>query len=137
MICPYILIRQIVFHPLMTTHNPRFISIDSLDAARKEIQEIGSDSNSIDIMAPKAIFKVIKLEQVALQDAIIIKQDMLSLGGEVAIPQDAFELKKNPADILMMGTVTQLRGLVGKLQRHYPRLQAIAVELAVLLEKVS
>jgi len=88
-------------------------------------------------MAPKAVFKIIKLEQVMLQDAIIIKQDMLSLGGEVAIPQDAFELKKNPADILMMGTITQLRELVGKLHRHYPRIQAIAVELAVLLEKVS
>jgi hypothetical protein len=88
-------------------------------------------------MAPKAVFKVIKLEQVVLQDAIIIKQDMLSLGGEVAIPQDAFELKTNPADILVMGTLTQLRELVGKLQRHYTRLQAIAVELAVLLEKVS
>jgi heterodisulfide reductase subunit A-like polyferredoxin len=121
----------------MVLHNLKFISIDSLATARKEIQNIRSDPKSLDIMAPKAVFKIIKLEQVVLQDAIIIKQDMLSLGGEVATPQDAFELKKNPADILMMGTVTQLRGLVGKLQRHYPRLQAIAVELAVLLEKVS
>jgi len=120
----------------MAPHNLRFISIDSLNAAKKEIQNIGSDPNSIDIMAPKAIFKVIKLEQVSLQDAIIIKQDMLSLGGEVAIPRDAFELKKNPADILVMGTVTQLRELVGKLQRHYPRIQAIAAELAVLLEEI-
>jgi hypothetical protein len=62
---------------------------------------------------------------------------MLSLGGEVAIPRDAFELKKNPADILVMGTITQLRELVGKLHRHYPRLQAIAAELAVLLKKSS
>ena len=120
----------------MTTHNPRFITIDSLDAAKKEIQKIGSDPNSIDIMAPKAIFKVIKLEQVILQDAIIIKQDMLSLGGEVAIPREAFELKKNPAAILIMGTVTQLRELVGKLQRHYPRIQAISAELSLLLEKI-
>jgi hypothetical protein len=121
----------------MAPHNLRFISIDSLNAAKKEIQNIGSDPNSIDIMAPKAIFKVIKLEQVSLQDAIIIKQDMLSLGGEVAIPRDAFELKKKPADILVMGTVTQLRELVGKLQRHYPRIQAIAAELAVLLQDIS
>jgi len=121
----------------MTTHNPKCIAVESLKEAKKEIKKIGSDSKSIDIMAPKAIFKVIKLEQVALQDAIIIKQDMLSLGGEVAIPRDAFELKKNPADILVMGTVTQLRELVGKLQRHYPRIQAIAAELAVLLEKIS
>jgi len=121
----------------MTSHNLKFISIDSLAAARKEIQKIGSDLKSIDIMAPKALFKVIKLEQVVLQDAIIIKQDMLSLGGEVAIPREAFELKKNPAAILVMGTVTQLRELVEKLQRHYPRIQAIGAELAVLLEKIS
>jgi dihydropteroate synthase len=121
----------------MTSYNPKFISIDSLVAARKEIQKIGSDPNSIDIMAPKAIFKVIKFEHVVLQDAIIIKQDMLSLGGEVAIPRDAFELKKSPADILVMGTVTQLRELVDKLQRHYSRIQAIAAELAVLLKDIS
>jgi hypothetical protein len=121
----------------MTSHNPKFISFDFLADARKEIQKIGSDLNSIDIMAPKAIFRVIKLEQVVPQDAIIIKQDMLSLGGEVAIPRDAFELKKSPADILVMGTVTQLRELIEKLQRHYPRVKAIATELAVLLEKIS
>lgn len=121
----------------MVPHNPRFISIDSLASARKEIQNIGSDPKSLDIMAPKAVFKIIRLDQVALQDAIIIKQDMLSLGGEVAIPRDAFELKKNPGQILLMGTVAQLRGLVDKLQRHYTRIQEIAAELAVFLEKVS
>ena len=120
----------------MVLHNPQFISIESLAAARKEIQKIGSDPGSIDIMAPKAVFKVIKLEQVVLQDAIIIKQDMLSLGGEVAIPREAFELKKKPAAILLMGTVAQLKELVGKLQRHYPRIQAVAAELVVLLEKI-
>lgn len=121
----------------MASHNPRFIAIDSLAAARKEIQKIGSDPKSIDIMAPKAVFRVMKLTQVVLQDAIIIKQDMLSLGGEVAIPWDAFELKQSPADILVMGTVTQLRQLVEKLQRHYPRIQDISRELAVALEKTS
>lgn len=121
----------------MVSHNPKFISIDSLATAKKEIKKIASDPKSFDIMAPKAVFKVIKLEQVVLQDAIIMKQDMLSLGGEVAIPSDAFELKKKPADILVMGTVTQLREFVEKLNRHYPRIQRIAIELANLLDKIS
>lgn len=121
----------------MVSHKPRFISIDSLASARKEIQGIGSDPQSLDIMAPKAVFKVIRLDQVVLQDAIIIKQDMLSVGGEVAIPWDAFELKKNPGQILLMGTVAQLRELVEKLQRHYPRIKEIAGELSFLLEKIS
>jgi len=132
-----VLISQMLFPLSMTSHNPRVITIDSLAAAQKEIQTIGSDPGSIDIMAPKAVFKVVKLEAVVLQDAIIIKQDMLSLGGEVAIPREAFELKKNPAAILIMGTVTQLRGLVEKLQRHYPRIQTIAAELASIVEKIS
>ncbi len=121
----------------MTSHHPQFIIIETLSDARREIEQIGSDPNSIDIMAPKAVFKVIKLEEVVLQDAIIIKQDMLSLGGEVAIPREAFELQRNPAAILIMGTVTQLQELTGKLQRHYPRIQALSKELVEILEKIS
>lgn len=121
----------------MVSHTPQFISIDSLAAAREEIKRIGSDPKSLDIMTPKAVFKVIRFTQVMVQDAIIIKQDMLSLGGEVAIPRDAFELKKIPAEILLMGTITQLRQLVEKLQRHYPRIQEIAAELAAVLETIS
>jgi dihydropteroate synthase len=121
----------------MATHNPRFITLDSLSDAKKEIKNIGSDPKSIDIMAPKMISKVIKLHDVVSQDAIILKQDMLSLGGEVAIPKDAFALKERSADILVTGTVTQLKELVGKLQRHYPRIQKIASELAVLVQKIT
>lgn len=121
----------------MISHSPQIITTDSLASARKEIQSIGSDPKSIDIMAPKAVFKIIKLKQVVLQDAIIIKQDMLSLGGEVAIPRDAFELKKNPADILIMGTMSQHRQLSEKLQRHYPRIQEIAMEFAAFIDKIA
>ena len=121
----------------MTSHHPQFISIENLSDARREIEKIGSDPKSIDIMAPKAVSKVIKLDQVVLQDAIIIKQDMLSLGGEVAIPREAFELQKNPAAILIMGTVAQLRELVEKLSRHYPRIQEISRELFEVLAKIS
>jgi dihydropteroate synthase len=121
----------------MATHNPCFISVDSLVQARKEIIAIGCDQKSIDIMAPKAILKVIKLQNVVLQDAIIMKQDMLSLGGEVAIPKDSFELKQRSAGILVIGTVKQHLELVEKLKRHYPRIQALASELAVLLKEIS
>ena len=120
----------------MATHNPRFITVVSLSDAKKEIKNIGSDPKSIDIMAPKALLRVIKLEQVVLQDAIIIKQDMLSLGGEVAIPKTAFELKEQSADILVMGTVKQLQELVGKLDRHYSRIKTISRELSDILKQI-
>jgi dihydropteroate synthase len=118
----------------VTEHNPHIIDVKTLENAKEEIRKIGSDSQSIEIMAPKAISKVIKLENVVLQDAIIIKQDMLSIGGEVAVPKNTFELHEKTGDILVIGTIKQLNELVGKLKRHYSRIKNIAEELAVLLK---
>jgi dihydropteroate synthase len=126
-----------LYYPLFVTeHNPQIIDIKTLNDAKNEIQKIGSDPQSIEIMAPKAISKVIKLENVVLQDAIIIKQDMLSIGGEVAVPKNTFELHKETGDILVIGTIKQLNDLVQKLKRHYTRLKNIAEELEVILKDV-
>ena len=110
-------------------YNPHVIPINTLDEARHHIRLIGSDPQSIDIMAPKAITRVIKFEHVVLQDAMIIKQDMLSIGGEVAVPKDTFALHQEKGDILVIGTLCHLELLVGKLRRHYRRLQRVADEL--------
>ena len=113
------------------------IQINTLSDAKKEIQKIGSDPQSIDIMAPKAISRTILVKNVILQDAIIIKQDMLSIGGEVAIPKDAFYLKNQSVSILISGTYAQLLLLIQKLKRHYPRIQRIADELQELIHQIS
>lgn len=121
----------------MTAYNPHIVNIKTLQDAKREIQKIGSDPKSIEIMVPKAISKVIKLENIVLRDAIIIKQDMLSVGGEVAVPKKTFELHDKTGDILIMGNIKQLRDLVDKLDRHYPRLKKIAEEISLLLKDVK
>jgi len=121
----------------VTKYKPKLIDVKTLQDARKEIKKIGSDPQSIEIMAPKAVSKVIKLENVLLQDAIIIKQDMLSIGGEVAVPKNTFKLYDKTGDILIMGTVKQLNELIDKLDRHYPRLKEIAKEISIVLKGVK
>ena len=121
----------------MTKHNLRILNIKTLQDVKEEIRKIGSDPKSVDIMAPKAISKVIKLENIILQDAIIIKQDMLSVGGEVAVPKKTFELYNETGDILVIGTLKQLRELVIKLNRHYSRLKNIAKKLEIILKDVK
>ena len=120
----------------MSEHNPKIINVKTLEDAKNEIKKIGSDPLSIEIMAPKAISKVIKLENVILQDAIIIKQDMLSIGGEVAVPKHTFEHHQKTGEILVIGTLKQLNELVKKIDRHYPRLKKIARELENVLKGV-
>ena len=87
-------------------------------------------------MAPKAVLLVVRLHGVVLQDAVMMKQDMLSVGGEVAIPRYTYDRMAETADIVVMGTVTQMDALVGKLGRHYPRIRALGEELARVVENV-
>ena len=118
----------------MSEYDAQIIPVVTLADAKKEIQRIGSDPNSIDIMAPKMITNVIQISNVKLQDAIIIKQDMLSIGGEVAVPKDTFALHDTNANILIIGTLLQHRQLIEKLNRHYPRIQRISSVLKDMLE---
>ena len=118
----------------MSMSNLRRIEISDIGHARKLIQDIGCDPKSIEIMAPKAVFRTLLIEDVHPIDAIIIKQDMLSLGGEVAIPKDVFERRDEKCKILVMGTLRQLKDLVGKLYRHHSRIKTIAKELEDFLE---
>ena len=46
----------------MLEHNPKEIIIKTLEDAKRAIQKIGSDPQSINIMAPKAISKIYKFE---------------------------------------------------------------------------
>ena len=114
-----------------------FIDIKTIEEAKNEIRDIGSDPESIEIMAPKAILKIIRVNNVILQDAIIIKQDMLSLGGEVAVPKNTFKLHDKKGDILIFGTIKQLNDLTVKLNRHYPRLKKISEEISILIKEVK
>lgn len=116
-------------------NNLKRVDISNISEARDFIKEIGCDPKSIDIMAPKAVFRTLIIDKVHPVDAIIIKQDMLSIGGEVAIPKDVFEKRDGECKILLMGTLRQLEDLVSKLYRHHLRIRMIAKKLEDFVEE--
>jgi len=110
------------------------LNILTLKQAEKELELIDCDPESITIMAPKALFHTIRLNNIKMQDAIIIKQHMLSLGGEAAISKEAYHLKDSSAPLILMGTHHQIKSLLKKLDSQYPRLQRIAKDLEEFLK---
>lgn len=96
----------------------RVISIDDSLCARSEMGKIGVQEMGIRIMEKKAIFYSVKVEKVNSQAANIIKQEMLSLGGETAVSRDVLNFSRKKSDILLLGTEKQFAELIIKLSRH-------------------
>ena len=61
------------------------LNIDTLEQAKEELAKVGASPVSVNIMAPKAVFRVVKVTGVTATAANILKQEMLSKGGEAAV----------------------------------------------------
>jgi uncharacterized protein (UPF0335 family) len=93
-------------------------SFSNLDEAKRELAKINVNSIGIKIMALKAVFKVVKIKKVDPKTANIVKQEMLSRGGEVAIADTVGQFGLEATDILVMGTLAQYIRLIKKLQHQ-------------------
>jgi len=107
----------------------RVISIGDSPSARSEMGKIGVHETGIRIMEKKAIFYSIKLENVKGQAANIMKQEMLSSGGEAAVSRDVMNFSRKKSDVILLGTEKQLEELTFKLCRQPFGLPLISQEI--------
>ena len=112
----------------------RIILLESIEDARREMERLGVDPPGIKIMAPKAIHRLIRLERVPVAAAQIIKEEMLSLGGEAARNKWAVSQRIPTTDMLLMGTLRHYRRLINKLRIQPFGLPLLAKDLARLLQ---
>lgn len=94
----------------------RAVNIENLAQAKREITLIGADDAGVNVMAPKAIHRVVKVENLSTKAAVILKQEMLSKGGEAAVSRGVGNLSVEKTDILLMGTVKQFNRVISKLR---------------------
>lgn len=90
----------------------RAIKIEDAAQAKREIGLIGADNAGVSTMTPKAVHRVIKIENISIKAAIILKQEMLSKGGEAAVSRGVGNLSVETTDVLLMGTVRQFNRLI-------------------------
>lgn len=85
----------------------------------QQIKQIMKDMDvspcGVKIMAPKALNYLVKLDAVSYPVANILKQEMLSLGGDAALGRDALTGKKKKTGCLLIGNLSQLSHLSRKL----------------------
>lgn len=112
------------------------LNVTDLSHAQTELTKIGVHPTGIQIMALKAIHRITKFEDVDPKTANIVKQEMLSRGGEVAVAGTVGQFKETKTAMIIMGTLAQYIRLIRKLKlQSYGDCQKIAVSLQELLFK--
>ncbi|MBS3975627.1 MAG: hypothetical protein KGZ75_02700 [Syntrophomonadaceae bacterium] len=111
----------------------RLMAINTLEQAKEAIRQVGCDEAGVGLMAPKALFRVVKLEMVSFKAANILKQEMLSIGGEAALHRGVINHTVETTDVILMGTVAHYRRLIRKLRAQPFGLRNMAEELHQLI----
>jgi dihydropteroate synthase len=93
---------------------PRVIEHDLLT----EMRATGCDRAGLEIMLPKAVHRVVKLTGIKPIAANIIKQEMLSFGGDAVTSYGTLDHSARATDVLLLGTERQLWQLIAKLKAH-------------------
>ena len=117
--------------------NPEILTIRTLKEAEKEIAKINVNPIGVKIMALKAIHVSVKFKSVDSKTANIIKQEMLSRGGDVAISRDVGSFEAEKTDMIIIGTLAQHVRLARKMKYQTAfDCKKIAKEIqSLLLEK--
>ncbi len=117
----------------MQTYGMRWVTMDNLEEAKMALTQIGSDPGGIAHMAGKSLGRGIKLEQVPLWVAHILKQEMLSVGGDAAVHRNVIVNKIEATDVMLLGSVRQLGQLASKILAQPFGLKAVGHDLKRLL----
>jgi dihydropteroate synthase len=113
------------------------IKIKNLEEAAAIFKKIGVDPYGIDAMASKAININILLEDQPCKIANIIKQEMLSVGGDAAVARGSVSCSVLVSDILIMGTLKQISALIKKIEKQPFGLNLIARNILEILKNIS
>jgi dihydropteroate synthase len=116
--------------------SPRVLLISSMSDAEREMRRIGVSEGGVRAMAGKAETVVIKITGANVPTAHIVKQQMLSIGGDAAVARDVLTHGVEQTDILIFGTHVQLRELVQKLSYQPFDLPSMGQQIATLLDSL-
>lgn len=109
------------------------IRLSNLQEAREEISKVGADPGGVQKMAAKAVHFCVRVPNLSTKACNILKQEMLSLGGDAAVHKHVVDAGIETSDVLLMGTVKQYRLLIPKLKAQPFGLRKLAEEIQEIL----
>lgn len=100
------------------------------------LKDIDVDPYGVESMLPKMVHLNILIRRLPCRVANIVKQEMLSLGGDAAVARGAVACSIEATDVLLMGTHKQIDRFVEKVLSQPFGLNRLAASLKILLENI-
>ncbi len=114
----------------------RCLPITNAREAIREMGKLGVDPSGMKLMKGKSLHYNLKVEGIDPRTANLLKQEMLSLGGDAALDQRDLDCSVSTTDALLMGTEKQFEKLSSKLE-PYPHLKSIGQSLRDVIRNLS
>jgi dihydropteroate synthase len=115
----------------------KIIQIKNIKEAVAIFKKIGVDPYGIEAMAQKTVNVNILLEKQPCKIANIIKQEMLSIGGDAAVARGSVSCSVPASDIIIMGTIKQILALAKKIEKQPFGLDLIARNIDDTLKNIN
>lgn len=113
---------------------PYLMDLGEIEKTRHLFESIGPDIIGTNIMLEKERIHPVYVKEVKSPAANVLKQSMLSLGGEAVVSRGTVNLAAEKTDILLLGTVKQYKALCPKLIKQPWGLKKLGERLERLLQ---
>jgi dihydropteroate synthase len=100
------------------------------------MKRVGVDPMGVKLMEGKTLHLNLKVEGIDPRKANLLKQEMLSLGGDVAVDGRGLDCSTKQTDALLMGTQKHFEKLILKLEQ-YPDLHPLGQSIKETLKNIS
>ncbi len=115
----------------------RYLHITSSAQAENELKRVGVDRPGIEAMIPKMENVNLLLEGIECKIANILKQEMLSIGGDVAVARGSVSCSIDRTDAVIIGTLKQARRLADKIAPQPFTLRDISEDIRRVLDNIT
>jgi dihydropteroate synthase len=114
----------------------RCLHITTAREAIHEMGKVGVDATGMKLMKEKILHYNLRVEGIDPRAANLLKQEMLSLGGDAALDRSGLDCSARLTSAILIGTQKQFKKLILKLDR-YPDLNPLSRSLDQTLRNVS
>jgi dihydropteroate synthase len=110
--------------------SPQVLVLKGIAEVQAALGLAGVSQIGLKLLDKRALFRVVRISGVGIREVNILKQEMTSRGGDVAVSEDLLAWMRENGSCLLMGTVAQF-------ERLLPRLKGPDLGLGGLAESIE